>query len=235
MVVARRADVEVPLQLAVKQHRPAGFALGPEVLRHLAAGEERVDLRADVVGDPVHAASSARRRSTRRHRRIQLTDANPRKEPRSRPRRRPCRSPHPTTPVPQRRHVPAAARRRFAAAPMRRPAPGHPAPEHLRKARHPGRRGRHPTPAPAIPAPPLWQFASSPDRGVRSARMATTTGRGPPLDTAQRTHPERDTGVTVPAAALTGPGRGGSPPSPAPAEPHPPPAPAGRPAPCRRA
>ncbi|MPL60817.1 hypothetical protein SDC9_06379 [bioreactor metagenome] len=54
VVVAVRADVQVLGQLAVEQHGPAFGALGPQVLGHLAAREQRVDLRFDVVRDPVH-------------------------------------------------------------------------------------------------------------------------------------------------------------------------------------
>ncbi len=56
VMVAARADVEVRRELPVKQHRAAGVALGPQVLRHLAPREQRVDLRPDVVRDPVHGA-----------------------------------------------------------------------------------------------------------------------------------------------------------------------------------
>ena len=55
VVAAMGADVQVVRQFAVEQHRAALVALGPEVLGHLAAREHRVDPRADVVGDPVHA------------------------------------------------------------------------------------------------------------------------------------------------------------------------------------
>ena len=58
VVAAVGADVEVVGELAVEEHGAAVVALDPQVLRHLAAREERVDLGADVVGDPVHPAGS---------------------------------------------------------------------------------------------------------------------------------------------------------------------------------
>ena len=66
VVAAVGADVEVVGELAVEEHGAAVVALDPQVLRHLAPREERVDLRADVVGDPVHRASGARAAVERR-------------------------------------------------------------------------------------------------------------------------------------------------------------------------
>jgi len=51
---ATGADVQVVRQFAVEQHRAALIALVPQVFRNLAAREDRVDPRADVVGNPVH-------------------------------------------------------------------------------------------------------------------------------------------------------------------------------------
>ena len=52
VVIAVRTDVLVLRQLAVEQHRPAFGAFGPQVLGHLAAREQRIDARADIIGDP---------------------------------------------------------------------------------------------------------------------------------------------------------------------------------------
>ena len=51
-----RADLEVLLEVAVEDHLLAGGALVPEILRHLAPPEQGADLRADVFGEPAHAA-----------------------------------------------------------------------------------------------------------------------------------------------------------------------------------
>ena len=42
------------LEILVEDHLAGLRILDPEVFRHVAAAEHRVDLRADVVGDPVH-------------------------------------------------------------------------------------------------------------------------------------------------------------------------------------
>jgi hypothetical protein len=59
VMFAGGADVQVRRQFPVEQHRPAFRALRPKVLGHFAAREQRVDLRTDVVGDPVHAVPAA--------------------------------------------------------------------------------------------------------------------------------------------------------------------------------
>jgi len=51
---ARRANVQIAAEFAVKQHRAAFVTLGPQVLWRFAARENRVDPWTDVVGDPVH-------------------------------------------------------------------------------------------------------------------------------------------------------------------------------------
>ena len=57
VMAARGADILIVRQFAVEQHGSAFIAFGPEVLGNLTAREERVDLGADVVGDPVHSTS----------------------------------------------------------------------------------------------------------------------------------------------------------------------------------
>ncbi|CAM3338581.1 hypothetical protein PANO111632_14890 [Paracoccus nototheniae] len=54
MVIAVRADVQIVRQFPVEQHGPAFGAFGPQILGHIAAREQRVDARADIVRDPVH-------------------------------------------------------------------------------------------------------------------------------------------------------------------------------------
>ena len=54
MVITGSANVQIARQFAVKQHRPAFRAFGPQVLGHLTARKQRVDLRSDVVRNPVH-------------------------------------------------------------------------------------------------------------------------------------------------------------------------------------
>src|SRR5262249_51255096 len=61
VVAAVRADLQVRQQVAVENHLLAGRALMPQVLRRLAAREQRADLRADIVGKPVHAGTRAPR------------------------------------------------------------------------------------------------------------------------------------------------------------------------------
>ena len=52
--VAARTDVQVFRQIAVKDHLAAAIALAPQVLGRIAPLEQRLDLRRDVIGDPVH-------------------------------------------------------------------------------------------------------------------------------------------------------------------------------------
>ncbi len=49
--------LQVLLQLGVEDHLLAGGTLQPEIVRHLAPGEQRADARADVFGEPAHARS----------------------------------------------------------------------------------------------------------------------------------------------------------------------------------
>lgn len=47
-------NIQIVRQLAVKQHGAAFITLGPKVIRCLAAREDRVNPRPDIVGNPVH-------------------------------------------------------------------------------------------------------------------------------------------------------------------------------------
>ena len=51
------ANVQIGRQLAVEQHGAALGAFGPKILGDFPTREERVDRRADVVGNPVHRLS----------------------------------------------------------------------------------------------------------------------------------------------------------------------------------
>ena len=54
VVIAAGADIEIVRQLSMEQHGPAFVTFRPQVLGDFAAREQRVDLGADVVRDPVH-------------------------------------------------------------------------------------------------------------------------------------------------------------------------------------
>src|SRR5208283_2354723 len=60
-MAAMRADLQIGHQVAMEDHLLAGGTLVPEIVGHLAPGEQRADLRADEFGEPVHAASLAPR------------------------------------------------------------------------------------------------------------------------------------------------------------------------------
>src|SRR5690606_37411846 len=51
-------DPLVLLEIAVEHHLSGLGALYPEVLRNFPAAEHRVDLRPNVIGDPVHVLNS---------------------------------------------------------------------------------------------------------------------------------------------------------------------------------
>ena len=54
VVTTAGADVQVVRHLAVEQHGAAFFAFRPQIVRGLAAREDRIDPGTDVVVDPVH-------------------------------------------------------------------------------------------------------------------------------------------------------------------------------------
>ena len=63
MMAAAAADVEIGLELAMEQHLPAARAFVPEIVRHLALGDDGADLRQDEIGEPVHGRAAARVRT----------------------------------------------------------------------------------------------------------------------------------------------------------------------------
>jgi hypothetical protein len=59
VVAGRRDDELVLFQILVEDHLAGLGILYPEVFRHFgAAAEHRIDLRANVIGDPVHRFGS---------------------------------------------------------------------------------------------------------------------------------------------------------------------------------
>ncbi len=55
MEAARRQTRRPRSSSAGEEHLPAGGALRPEIVRHLAPPEQRADFRADIFGEPAHA------------------------------------------------------------------------------------------------------------------------------------------------------------------------------------
>src|SRR5690625_1248290 len=60
VMTAVRADPQQLFQLAMKDHVAAGSALFPKIVRNVVARNQRPNLRAHVVGNPVHAGTFPR-------------------------------------------------------------------------------------------------------------------------------------------------------------------------------
>src|SRR6185437_14560608 len=58
MMAAMRANLAVGCHVAMKDHLLTRRALMPEIVRHLAPGEQGADLRANVFGKPAHSCRS---------------------------------------------------------------------------------------------------------------------------------------------------------------------------------
>src|SRR5260370_399198 len=58
-------DVEIGLELAVKQHLAAARALVPQIVRDLFLGDDGADLGEDKVGEPAHRAALVPPRAAR--------------------------------------------------------------------------------------------------------------------------------------------------------------------------